>query len=108
MAHSNAYPFTLIYHDTETNENWAFHFYHHKKELDGEDFVNLLTLPAEELWRDYMCCDDDCDADVEEVLDLAETYRPIAIVPGHVDVEFSPYTMEIDYEKHKPALAAVS
>lgn len=107
MAYANAYPFTLIYHDMHTGENYQFHFYGDKEEICSVEFLNLLMLPAEELWRDYHSCPEDCDPDWDEVGDIAATYRVLAVVPGHVDVQFSPDTIEVDYKQEKPKLAVV-
>ena len=107
MAYANAYPMTLIYHDTHTNENHTSHFYSNEEEIYPLDFLNLLMLPAEELWRDYHSCPEDCDPDWDEVGDIAATYRVLAVVPGHVDVQFSPDTIEVDYKQEKPKLTVV-
>lgn len=71
--------------------------------------MNLLFLPAEEDWRDFNACyDEECEPDWDEVGDIAATYLVLAVVPGHVKVQFSPDVFEAKYKEHKPELAVVS
>lgn len=79
--------FTLIYQDSESLEIFMHAFYHHEKEVYGDELNNFLTLPAIEEWKEFNPYAKIIDYD--EVESLASHFKAIAIVAGHPEVELA-------------------